>query len=125
VSVNSKNNQRVIDLLNNWAGEVINQGVQEAPKELGDSEEEVRRQGITLSQPILAANPALGHTVKQEGSLPSGEQRSGHTAKIAAETASLEDRIQGHPVHRIERLLKINLHNNGGSLCTRDNSRQG
>ena len=58
---------------------------------VGDDDEEVGGQGITLSEAVPATDPVAGHPVKDDSSVPSVEEVTHPAAPPSIKTPGLED----------------------------------
>jgi hypothetical protein len=112
-----KDYKRVIGVLDDGAREVIDERVyeailthilhQQAMQELSDSQEEVRGEGIPLSQPILAGDPAPRDTIQQHRSPPSGKGGRHPAPEGASVSTRLKDRVQSLPIDGVKGLLEV------------------
>jgi hypothetical protein len=85
-------------------------------QDIGHKDEEIRGEGVPLTEPILTADPIAGDTVKEDRCETRAEYSIHPTAPTVIEAAGPEDSQQAAPIHRIKGFAEIDFENNSGGF---------
>jgi hypothetical protein len=86
-------------------------------KNIGNNDEEVGGEGITLPQPVAAEDPVSRDSVKEHGSVPSVQDVGHPGAPPIIKPPSLKDTEEAVPVDRVESFSEINFEDDRGGFA--------
>lgn len=92
-------------------------GVLEQPtKDISDNNEKVRRNGVTLTEPSPAVDPAPWDAIEEYGSFPTVKEITDPVAPFIRKASTMENAIQAIPVNTVKSFVEVELKNNGWSI---------
>jgi hypothetical protein len=81
-------------------------------QDIGNNDEEIGGERVTLPKTITATNPVAGHPIEEDSSVTGGKDTLNPTAPPGVKPPGPENIKKTIPVNRVESLLEVKLKHN-------------
>lgn len=87
--------------------------LEQTSQDIGDDDEEIGRQRVTLTEAGFTVNPTTRNTNKEDRSLPRGKEVMDPSSPFGRKTSAVKDAIKTFLAHTVKGFVEIQLEDNG------------